>query len=230
MMKRQHQYYKIKKKTGDPQHAKRYLNLKHQVQKRQQQAYWEYVGGIVTPQDKENEYAGMKRFWTYIKHRRSDNVCVSSLKSEGKLYSHPTDKADILNKQFQYEFSSSESISEEDFSKSYPTPTTEDQFPVIEDIDITLNGIVKLLKDWNPTKSSGPDNLSPKVLKEIANEVGPLLLLIYLNAKLSQLLLKCYFLPYEPNILLHDIVINKSNDLPFKQHENQTSETYDCRS
>ena len=121
----------------------------------------------------------MKRFWTYIKHRTSDNVGVSSLKSEGKLYSHPTDKADILNKQFQSVFSSSESVSEEEFSKSYPMPTTEDQFPVIEDIDITLNGIVKLLKDLNPTKSPGPDNLSQKVLKETANEVGPLLLLIY---------------------------------------------------
>ena len=29
------------------------------------------------------------------------------------------------------------------------------------------------------TKSPGPDNLSPKVLKELANEVGSLLLLIY---------------------------------------------------
>ena len=53
---------------------------------------------------------------------------------------------------------------------------------------------------------------------------------IYLNAKVSQLLLKCYFFLFEPNVLLHDIVINKSNDLSSKQHENQTSETYDCRS
>ena len=53
---------------------------------------------------------------------------------------------------------------------------------------------------------------------------------IYLNAKVSQLLLKCYFLLFEPNILLYVIVINKSNDLPSKQHENQTSETYRCRS
>ena len=53
---------------------------------------------------------------------------------------------------------------------------------------------------------------------------------IYLNAKVSQLLLKCYFLLFEPNILLHDIVINKSNNLPSKQHENETSETYECRS
>ena len=53
---------------------------------------------------------------------------------------------------------------------------------------------------------------------------------IYLNAKVSQLLLKCYFLLFEPNILLQDIVIIKSNDLSSKRHENQTSETYDCRS
>ena len=53
---------------------------------------------------------------------------------------------------------------------------------------------------------------------------------IYLNAKVSQLLLKCYFLLFAPNILLNDIVIIKSNDLPSKQHENQSSETYDCRS
>ena len=52
---------------------------------------------------------------------------------------------------------------------------------------------------------------------------------VYLNAKVSQLLLKCYFLLFEPKFLLHDIMINKSNDLPSKQHENQTSETYDCR-
>ena len=54
--------------------------------------------------------------------------------------------------------------------------------------------------------------------------------LLYLNAKVSQLLLKCYFLLFEPTFLLHDIVSNKSNDLPSKQHKNQTSETYDCRS
>ena len=58
-------------------------------------------------------------------------------------------------------------------------PTTEDQFTVIEDIDITLNGIVKLLNDLNPTKSHGSDNLSPKVLRELVIEFWPLLLLIY---------------------------------------------------
>ena len=67
-------------------------------------------------------------------------------------------------------------------------------------------------------------------LKAYCKILNILTLYIYLNAKVSQLLLKCYFLLFEPNILLHDIVINKSNNLPSKQHENQTSEIYDCRS
>ena len=53
---------------------------------------------------------------------------------------------------------------------------------------------------------------------------------VYLNAKVSQLLLKCYFLLFDQNISLHDIVIDKSNDLPSIQHEHQISKTYDCRS
>ena len=66
MMRRLHRYNKTKKKTGDPQHIKRHLDLKHQVQKRQRQACWECVESIVTPKEQENEYSGMKRSWTYV--------------------------------------------------------------------------------------------------------------------------------------------------------------------
>ena len=38
-----------------------------------------------------------------------------------------------------------------------------------EDINITVSGIEKLLKPLNPTKASGPDNISPRVLKEVAS-------------------------------------------------------------
>ena len=51
-----------------------------------------------------------------------------------------------------------------------------------------------------------------------------------LKRKSFATLTKMLFPSLEPNILLHDIVITKSNNLPSKQHVNQTSETYDCRS
>ena len=41
---------------------------------------------------------------------------------------------------------------------------------------------------------------------------------IYLNAKVSQHLLKCSFLLSDPNISIGDNVIAKSRDLPFIQY------------
>ena len=49
-----------------------------------------------------------------------------------------------------------------------------------------------------------------------------------LKRKSFATLSKLLFPSFDTNILLRDIVINKSNDLPSKQHENQNSETYSC--
>ena len=57
--------------------------------------------------------------------------------------------------------------------------SSEDDFPVMDDINITENGIRKLLKDLDPSKSPGPHNLGPRVLKELADDIAPILLLIY---------------------------------------------------
>ena len=179
LMKKQQRYYKIMKKTGDPQHAQQYLELKHRVQKKSRRAYWNYVEGIVTPGENEGDHQSRKRFWTYVKHKKNGKTGVSSLKQDGKLYSHPVDKAELLNKQFQSVFSSSEEVSREDFSRNYKMPTVESQFPVLDNINITLNGITKLLKDLKPSKSPGPDNLGPRLLKELAEDIAPLLLMIF---------------------------------------------------
>ena len=74
LMKKQQRYYKIKKKTGDPQHAQQYIELKHLVQKKSRQAYWNYVEGIVTPGEQENEHHSRKRFWTYVKHKKVEKL------------------------------------------------------------------------------------------------------------------------------------------------------------
>ena len=179
MLRKQHRLYKLKKKTGDPTHKQRYLEIKHLVQRRTRQAYWMYVESIVTPQDGQTEYTSMKRFWTFIKHKRSGNVGVSSLKKDGKLFSHPSDKAEILNNQFQSVFTRSDEVSREDFIHSCQMLSSEDDFPVMDEINITENGITKLLKNLNPSKSPGPDNLGPRVLKELADDIAPILLLIF---------------------------------------------------
>ena len=116
----------------------------------------------------------MKRFRTYDKHRRSDNVGISSLKNDCKLFSHPVDNAGLLNKQFQSAFSSSEEVTWKDFSSNYQMPTKENQYPVLDDTNITLKGIIKLLRELNPNKSPGP-----RILKELAEEIATSQLMIF---------------------------------------------------
>lgn len=47
------------------------------------------------------------------------------------------------------------------------------------EISITLNGVEKLLKGLNPNKASGPDQISPRLLKELHHEIAPFLLKIF---------------------------------------------------
>ena len=46
-------------------------------------------------------------------------------------------------------------------------------------IHITAQGVEKLLSNLNPNKSSGPDNLCPRVLKELSKQIAPVLTHIF---------------------------------------------------
>jgi hypothetical protein len=49
----------------------------------------------------------------------------------------------------------------------------DDQFLAqLFDITITCEGIAKLLLNLNPNKAAGPDEIKPRVLKELATEIA----------------------------------------------------------
>ena len=74
------------------------------------------------------------------------------------------EKAEELNGQFTDVFNKNEHIQ---------VPLLNRSAPFMNDIAVSKDGVIKLLKGLNPSKALGPDELHPRVLKELATELGP---------------------------------------------------------
>ena len=108
-----------------------------------------------------------KRFWKYISLKKKDTQSIPPLNTkQGTTAESDVDKAEALNDQFTGVF----------------TKKTDDQFPLLErkipkmkDIQITEGDVLKLLQGLNISKACGPDEISPKILKELSNELTPIM-------------------------------------------------------
>ena len=110
-------------------------------------------------------------FWSFIKNLRKDSSGIPSLKDKGVLYSEDRQKAEILNNQFRSVFTT-ENL------ESFPT-SLQNNVPHVQDIRIHTPGIEKLLKDLNPNKAAGVDDISPRIFKELSHELAPILSVIF---------------------------------------------------
>ena len=77
------------------------------------------------------------------------------------------DKAEILNNHFKSVFTLEDQHSVPDMGIS--------PYPPISGIEISLQGVINLLANCNSNKSPGQDKISPLFLKNIANEIAPML-------------------------------------------------------
>ena len=84
------------------------------------------------------------------------------MKSHGKEFTKPKEKADILNEQYDSVFTLEDPV----------LPQLPDSpYPDMPNIHIDNNGVMKLLSGLNPSKANGPDLPPTRVLKEAATEI-----------------------------------------------------------
>ena len=112
-----------------------------------------------------------KPFWQYVKSRRQDNTGVAPLLKDSDLKCDAPSKAKILLDQFCSVFTK---VTRD------PMPNMEGpEYPEIENLVVENNGVVKLLKNLNPSKAPGPDGIPSKVLKICAEAIAPSLTCIF---------------------------------------------------
>lgn len=165
--------FRKQKSTRNVKDIKKYKQAKASAQSLQRKAHWQYVDNLIEIGDPESKHnpGKQKRFWSYIKSLRKDNSGVSPLKENGKMHADAKDKADILNRQY-------ESVFTKESTTNIPKPSGT-PYPSMPDISINNEGVEKLLKKLNPNKACGPDSITGRVLKDLAEEISPFLTHIF---------------------------------------------------
>ena len=121
-----------------------------------------------------------KKLWKYIKSKLKTKTGISPLlKPDKTLTTNEQEQAEVLSNFFA-------SVLEREPQGELPIlPTRQLITPPLEDINITEDKVLKRLKKLNPNKSCGPDQLSPKVIREIAEPLAPALTKLYKSSLTS---------------------------------------------
>ena len=114
-----------------------------------------------------------KRFWSFISSKLCDNNGVAPLRGpSAATFTRNKDRANLLNNQFCSVFN--QVVDSNNLPDLEPSP-----FPQIPHIQVSVNGVTKLLRKLNPHKSAGPDVIPARRLKEMADSFGPVLTILY---------------------------------------------------
>jgi len=120
----------------------------------------------------------VKGFWKYVNRKLKKRKGVDALKREdGSMAETDEEKADILNTFFSNIY-----VNEDVTHIPYCEDRTNGQ--ILSDLEISENEVFDKLMNLDITKSMGPDNLHPRLLKEISKEISCPLALLF-NKSLS---------------------------------------------
>ena len=165
LIRKQNKLHKRLKQHCTLENKKKYNNHRKKVNTILYKAEQMYVNKL------SNNYSKQpKRFWNFVKQNRSNQSGIGTLKYKGYLYSTDEDKAEVLSKQFQSVFIQDEPeiLQKTKYVSSNSGSNTQCE-NYISDIYISPTDVYKQLRQLDPNKSTGPDNICARVLKATAS-------------------------------------------------------------
>ena len=149
------------KKTGSSKLRSKFETLRREIKADVRKQHDLYVNNLVG-----DVKANPRDFYRYINSQKKDTQGIPPLKRKnGKgVAQSDLEKAEEFNGQFTGVFSKNEHTQ---------VPLLDRSAPFMNDIAVSKDGVIKLLKSLNPSKALGPDELHPRVLKELATELCP---------------------------------------------------------
>ena len=162
LQRRKHRAYNSWRKLQTQTALDTFQAQRRETHRATRKSYRKYINSVCTESP--------KRFWSFMKSIKCDSIGVPSLFCNGKLESNNSLKANILNNQFKDVFTHE--------NNNMPF-LPQSSVPTMPNINITCDGITKLLNELNTNKATGPDNIPAWILKTAAAELAPALRLVF---------------------------------------------------
>ena len=203
MCRKKQRLYSKCKRTHRPRDWEAFKSHQRATLSALRSARWSYIGGMLSDSE---ETGNSKPFWRYVKSQRQDNCGVSPLKHDGELHSDSQSKADILNHQFSSVFTTDDVHAD--------TVLEGSSIPPVANLKICEKGVAKLLCEVDPSKAGGPDELPCRILRELAEDIAPILTDIYTQSLSSRELPSTWKSAYNSPIFKKGAICEAENYRP----------------
>lgn len=201
-VKAKHKSFNRYLRTRDGEDYKAYCRDRNRARKATRRAARAYERKIA-----KNSKYNPKAFFKLVNQKTKVKSTIGDLHSDGKTATTDTEKAEVLNDFFSSVFTEEDKTDIPGFSPEMGSS--------LKDVKIGEEDVIKRLKGLNPNKAMGPDNMHPKLLKELAEQLGPTIYLLYKRSVETAQLPKMWKMAYVTPIYKNGEKTNPGNYRPI---------------
>ena len=117
---------------------------------------------------RDSLFENQKRFWSFIKTSTKINQKPTFLRDGREFVKDSVEKANVFNRFFHSVFSPPDLLPPTNFTASASANTN-----CLSSIQLTPDEVAEVLRNLDPNKACGPDSIANRLLRHIADEIGP---------------------------------------------------------